>query len=67
MLCYNPFISENTPFPCGFVRSLTDALLLLASGLGIVEGSLAMPADSCYIIQCAELLLFIHLDTGCVL
>lgn len=26
-----------------------------------------MPADSCSIIQCPGILLFIHLDTGCVL
>lgn len=36
-------------------------------GLGTVEGSLAMPADSCSIIQCPGIILIIHLDTGCVL
>lgn len=58
---------KTQPNPFHSVMSLTDVFLLLASGLGAVEGSLAMPADSCSIIQCPGIILFIHLDTGCVL
>lgn len=58
-LCYTPFICENTAFPFHSVLSLTDVFLLLGSGLGTEEGSLAMPADSCSIIQCPGIL-FIH-------
>jgi len=36
-------------------------------GLGAEDAPLAMPADSCSIIQCPGILLFNHLDTGCVL
>lgn len=49
------------------IKPFTLYCLLLASGLWTVEGSLAMPADSCSIIQCPGIILFIHLDTGCVL
>lgn len=67
MLCYTPFICENTAFPFQPVLSLTDVFLLLASGLRTEKSSLAMPADSCSIIPCPGILFFIHLDTGCVL
>lgn len=54
-------------FPFQSVLSVTDVFLLLASGLGTLERSLATPADSCSINQCAAVLLFIHLDTECAL
>lgn len=54
---------KTQPFPSLCIVS--DRLL--ASGLGTVDGSLAMPADSCSIIQCPGIIVFIHLDTGCVL
>lgn len=49
MLCYTPFICEPLFHPA---LSLTDVFLLVASDLRTVEGSLAMPADSCSLTQC---------------